>query len=1365
MNKKTKKIILYSGVTTSILALPFLLSDNFHINYNHNLDMVEKYRVNDEPIIKNGNYQKVNIPPKNSAEFDVTKFNFTLKTPGWSNWAFGDEKEDYPKKEHKHSQTVAFDYSILNNYIISNSDSVRNLVKFSFSQKNTIINSDYFGGRLHDGDWKSSGNMTINKGVTGLLKTFKESELASSKLYKNGADAINLNVLMNIKNNFDDNLLNLNLSRNDVLNDSFGWHPTEGVYFWEYNHLISSLGSSSLQLIMPYTHQDVAGFKKELEDVIAKPITFYSDDIKVFSEKNFKTIKTTIENRIANFYENDYIQSTKIGSINASTTDFSYLTPPASQSDNTLEAKHKVKFSLKNNDVFLGTTGPGGEKLFPNGNSLDMTINIKIMPGSTGTYNPKELIKIDPYRVSELNDNYFVKPGEINDHKLSQSTLGSQFENFSVNLNTKQSDGDYSLMPKDKIPLVMRYGLKLNFDLILKDSSGIEITKNIDVFYLYNNDSTKISVDFSTAGSPPQIFNFILKLRDNKILIENDGVNKWSSPNSSTLSISNVSSYLPSDQNTKVAKWVVVSQDKDNNIDTYKTEEPFKFKMPFVKRVGSTAARFVPFVNGEIPGLSPNTGMFELDLGPFILAQKKGGEKINVTIEIKEYDPGTQSYSKLAYTLIVNVELNDVPLLFELNGWKSPALSEEDKKKYFNSESEDKTNYRGDFVSEETGMYIPKVAWVNSMPPKTFLYDPLDADGEKLDGIGDDESSDSIVKYDIGYLAQINAPGFKDGDFESMPTIGGYTIQYPPEYTADGKYPYTESYDFSNSGTFPNIIHESLTNNGMVFANKELRQTILKKNNSDSFIYQFSIISPDKIEKNLFTLYESFKTVKNEQVFVDFWDTYHGANLLSYLQGASIIESMEAARDLEFEMVNSYWGMYVNEMTSISPSDGKTDLNKISFQNIFLQIENINLLGPEVKKKIEEEINNRISKPSNITLKLNIDYTLDDDFDEKIKILASNFDLEDPSKAGVSFGIHATPSSKHIKNSGTINVINTKYQPFDLSKINGEDVLFNSSDPNNRPKDIFNWIKNDLIGTLVHNEITSETRDNSLILNKDYQFKFYTEKINTTTGSVTKINFKDIDDAINNCLLANVDNKDFDNNLFVEVYASNTLESYKLQNSYVKKYNNSNKNKNPIIEQRIYDLSIITNMKPLKFNTESINFPAISNKEEFLLGYINDYVGMTISNFIYHFNSLETRQAINLKDYTIVSAADESKTLEDIIKDFLIISDPLDFDISIDLKIKAIQPSKILKNSYNLTINNSSKNPGLPVLPEIDEEDDIIDKTPPTIDDENIFKPISGDGDFWTQNNWWIITVISISALLIITTGILVKVRRNRNIR
>ena len=1264
------------------------------------------------------------------------------------------------------STIVKFEYkNKINEYIIHEpSASLNNLIDFNLKIPKFKIKYNYEGKRT-DGYRKPKPipeYSFVDNIIAQNLNNFKPKHNPFGTTIYNvpGWDYLNLSSAISISNDKTTNTLTINLSNKNQIDDYKKVDIPMGAYYWEVWNTLLNDPTINFELLMPYTYEDVKGFEDKLKEIIAKPITFYSDDIKVFSDNNFKIIKTTIEKRIKNFYENDYIQSTKIGTINASTTDFSYLTPSASQSDNTLNAKHQVKFSLKNNDIFSGTDA-SGKQLFPDGNSLNMSINIRVIPGSTGTYNPKELIKIDPYKVSELNDNYFIKPGEINDHKLSESTLGSQFENFSVNLNTKQSDGDYSLMPKDKIPLVMRYGLKLNFDLILKDSSGIT-TKNIDVFYLYNNDSAKISVDFSTPGSPPQIFNIILKLRDNKILIENDGVNKWSSSNSSTLSINNVSSYLPSDQNIKVAKWVVVSQDQDNNIDTYKTEEPFKFEMPFVKRVGSTAARFVPFVNGEIPGLSPNSGMFELDLGPFILAQKKGGEKINVTIEIKEYDPGTQSYSKLAYTLIVNVELNDVPLLFELNGWKSPALSEEDKKKYFNSESEDKTNYRGDFVSEETGMYIPKVAWVNSMPPKTFLYDPLDENGEKLDGV---ESSDSTVKYDIGYLAQINAPGFKDGDFESMPTIGGYTIQYPPEYTADGKYPYTESYDFSNSGTFPNIIHESLTNNGMVFANKELRQTILKKNNSDSFIYQFSIISPNEIKKNLFNLYDSFKTPKNKQVFVDFWDTYHGANLLGYLQGASILQTMEEARELEFEMVNSYWGMYVNEMTSSAPSDGKTDLNKISFQNIFLQIENINLLGPEVKKKIEEEINNRISKPSYITLKLNIDYTLDDDFDEKIKILASNFDLEDPSKAGVSFGIRATPSSQYIKNSGTINVINTKYQPFDLSKINGEDVLFNSSDPNNRPKDIFNWIKNDLIGTLVHNEITSETRDNSLIFNKDYQFKFYTEKINATTGAVTKINFKDIDDAINNCLLANVDNKDFDNNLFVEVYASNSLESYKLQNSYVKKYNNSNKNKNPIIEQRIYDLSIITNMKPLKFNTESINFPAISNKEEFLLGYINDYVGMTISNFIYHFNSLETRQAINLKDYKIVSADDESKTLEDIIKDFLIISDPLDFDISINLKIQATQPSKILKNSYNLTINNSSKNPGLPVLPEIDEEDDVIDKTPPTIDDENIFTPISGEGDFWTQNNWWIITVISVSALLIITTGILIKVRRNRNIR
>ncbi|MGL4343164.1 MAG: hypothetical protein ACRCRZ_01155 [Metamycoplasmataceae bacterium] len=1367
-NKKLKIGLLSLAIPVTILPI-FLLQNNYETIFikkesktSNNTQNKDFYQVNE--VRNNG--IKVEIKSSSGGNnFDKLKL-VRDKTDGWSNWGFGDEGKNYPLTTKTYSHTIDFLYnSEINDFVVDNIDSYKNIgdLKIDLNIEKLKISKSFFGGRNYNTDKRGetfdnfsyiSSNDYLNNSFSKYIDGYNDIEINKIEW----SDYLKLTTRLKIENDFNKKNLKITLKYENQIKDSDSWDATNGVYFWDYTQkIVDDLnGKTSLNLIMPYSQQDVQQVDDNLRNIVGKPINFFSDDLKVYSPKNLEKIQEIFRQRINNFYNNSSIKNTKIGTIDSGTTKFTYLSPPSSQVDKITEAKHKVTFALKGNDVFIGKKN-GNDQLFKDGKSLTFDVDIKIYPNSNGEYNPKDLITITPYEVSELNESFFNKNGEIDNMTLSQCTAGSKFENFSINLNKKNNNDDYVLIPKDKIPLIIRYGLKLNFDLKIKENNQIIDTKNVDIFYLYNDDVAKIEVDFDIDNTKKRI-NLLIKLKNNQVLIENNGINDWNLERNFELIIDNVNSSLPSDQSTKIAKWIKDYDKESSDVnDLFITEEPFFFEMNFLSNPNSTSARYVPFIDGVEIGQSGANKSFKADLGPYILT-KKEEEKFAITIEIKEFDPSSDSYSKVVYTLRINVELNNQPLQFELKGWDSPTLTEEDKKKYF--DPEDTENYRGEYVDEKTGMYIPKIVWVNSIPPKTFMYDPLDKNGEKLSGI--DSGDNQIIKYDIGYLAQINAPGFKDGDFKSMPTIGGYKIEYPPEYIPNGKYPYTELYNFQDSSPFPIISKESLTNNGMIFADKDLRQTILKKNKSDSFVYQFAIISPDNIPDNLFKLYDKFVNEKKEKIFVDFWDTYHGNNLFNYLKNINLVQSIEEAKNLEFSEVNAYWNAYVNYVTSSAPSDQKIDLNSVYFNKIILHLNNIDQLVAEVKRRIDEEINSKISKPSDVSLKIEEDYLIEinnEIFLEKIKKLFDNYTLEDPSKGNVSFEIIATSSSKYIKNRTKINVLNTEFIPFDLSKINGQDVLFNSEDSTNRPIDKFNWIKNDLIENLIQKELKAETGDGSLILNKDYVLNFYTNVTNPD-GLITKKIFNNIDDAINNCLLLNVNYKEFSNDLYVEIKASNSSESYKLEKSYTKHYNNSNKNKNPIIDARKYDLNVIKKLDILKFNTESKNFPTFENKKEFLINYINDYNNRLILNFVNYLNSSETRKPLKERDFKITSL-DGDKSLDNIIDEFINISNPEEFDISITIKIEAINSSKILENQYLLTINNSSKNNALPDVDDNSNEDNI----PPSIDDENLFKPPQVKNSFWAENNWWIITLISVTSLVVISLVLYRKIKKNRTIR
>ena len=562
------------------------------------------------------------------------------------------------------------------------------------------------------------------------------------------------------------------------------------------------------------------------------------------------------------------------------------------------------KLNQKQKDLISVQTYDPNCKFYFNENEaksyLEYSIKIFVQLDPSIDTEIDDLVKILPFKSAS---NEYEVSYEV-EKELKKSLGGNDpdpltINSFNIDLNQYKENGVYKyLIPKEKWGVINKVGTVVTTELIL-NIEGKEIIKEVKFERLFSNGKIFNTVNYGNEldglnfGLETNQINLCLEIANNEIRIFNTNIISLTSTyteeelinkvGSVKLSIGKTKVEIPSEQITRRSKWVQTKNEKifekENLkfVGEFKTFDPFIFEMniqnlplydPITNEFMGYASKYKPFIRkGEfnqssvgqnnntndypifpLPETGDGEGKYQANLGSFIMKNKT--EAINgefkFQIVIKEYDDSTKNkstseeekYTKDRWIISVSMNLLTSKANFEMSGYKDNELiKDENEQKYFNEESDD---YRGDYVNEETGMYIPKIVWVNAYPPEAFLFDPLDQNGnaivptKKPDGSGYTEEEEfelsKRAKYDVGYIAELNATGFAKSDYSALPTFGGYETFFDTStFNPTGLIPYSEFYTYNKNSIIPNVEKIPLSQSGLqtTKSTADFRQIIL----------------------------------------------------------------------------------------------------------------------------------------------------------------------------------------------------------------------------------------------------------------------------------------------------------------------------------------------------------------------------------------------------------------------------------------------------------------------------------------------------------------------------------------------------------
>lgn len=970
-------------------------------------------------------------------------------------------------------------------------------------------------------------------------------------------------------------------------------HVSTATY-WRVTLYFGLNGYDTYQFTLPYSTQQIYYDLVENKDrPIPAKISVYTDSdlnnlwSNAINQANIKNQCETIKKNMLDYIDNSY-DFKKMG---ISSNDVSLYIDYSDLINN----KNNVYFKLNLDNIkhlipikkdIIEKVGNGFNNVSWNESTSQLIFSSKVVLKPSDKYNPaneaiKNLLKITPYGTVSQNLSYFDRKKEFNDLYILKSDNLRLINSNPYNINYQDC-----LVTYNNILFIQKYGLDLlfNFELKVRDPNNNEYIYNFDNLKtekIYNYGHYSLNLDCN------HVINNIIKNNVIKIDIEfsQNGifVSDYQYLNQLTefgydvqLKLKSVCATVSNEQDYQPAKWTLVSnQAPDNEFETnpydyygtYSTGSPFiiYLKNSYIVSASNNntiIAKYKLFINDVEITSDPNEGI-KFDTAQFFRDALNGQNQdpnLNIKIRVKEYDPNSpgeqdkDKYNKLVFGLDVNMNIFTNANNFQLNGWDDPSL-EIEKEQYF---SEDSDKYR-EFADENTGMYIPKVVWVNSVAQNGFKYDPLDENGELLDGVGVESAN---IDFAAGYIAEINASSFRAGDFSSSQLTGNYNISYDStKVDYESKIPTVYEYQFSNNYYTKPKINESLLLPGTTLQinSNNLTQTVLKRKDNNSYSYQFCIYNPDFInsegkQKPILDLYNNYVDMNHEPLFVDFWDTYHGANLLKYIQKSQPDFALDSAKELSYLETLSYWDSYIFNYTS--QVDELLSLNSFSHSPIAINYANFE----DVKRIVINKIDSILTKwyranKSNDILYLgndeNSDYIIDDyvgnevsspKFDQKIQQLVDNY--RNGNNDSISFNIYANSESIKISGQTIINFFNTS-QGDDLSKLNTKPILFNSNFvgdiANNKPSfddkypglNKVEKIKN-LIYSKIDNRINSFFNKNEPYkLDVDYELEFYKDK------NCSEL-IDNIDLASRYLLSYESDPEIFDNTIYVKIIAKNS---------------------------------------------------------------------------------------------------------------------------------------------------------------------------------------------------------------------------------
>lgn len=1257
------------------------------------------------------------------------------------------------------------------------------------------------------------------------------------------------------------------------------WSPQTKDYV-ESELIVNSPTQLNYDSIMPYSSYDINLFKETFKNILCKPIRIknaknpiifdYKNSSNEITE-NEKYVLSELEARKELFWQNNEILN-KLGNVvERDTKTNKYINTndveididiPSSIRGKRGSQKINVVFQLKNDRKFFFTNDKSESRIL-----FEVPIYLELDPKVD--LNINDSISILPYK-SASNDSRSYYMEKNNNPKILGSNNPKPYliNDFTINLNKKNKVGQYELIDIQKMPIISKLGTVIKCKILIK-INDVFIEKEINFERLFNNGSMLAEINLSETDYKNSKIRFksnIIKLKlsinNDKILLSNinklelidlDSSNENIIKSDVSINILETTAYIPSEQLTKPSKWKQIEDSKFYEekklqyVGTFETFDPFIFRFesikiqitdPITNEFIGYASRYKPYIrkgkfnqsNSQKSKDEPvfpsvetddSTSIYESNLGTYLMKNKTENGKLDFQIVIKEFDKNLNNsnlddrYTMDRWIIGISMNLISSQSSFIMSGYKDNELiKQENEQKYFNQES---PYYRGDYINKETGMYYPKIVWVNSIPPESFLYDPLDASGNKIvkqTGTNDEiEESIKRAKYDIGYIAELNATGFSSGDYNSLPTFGGYeTFFNVDEFKPNGNVPYSEFYTYNKNSIEPIIERTPLSQSGLqtIKSTSNFRQIVLKKDGSGTYLYQFVKIANNSKDivnnKNVIDLYGNLKGYNDKPLFVDFWETYQGKHLMDYLtKEYKIFQNEEDVKKLKYSDVMQYWNIYVNDPKHYGNSNNSIstfDISKLQpyFNNFAISCGQLEELRRTIINRLEEMLTNVLIKNGYINsdeishLIYDRHFFIEDSkdiFEKKLNDLIINYSLPLNEARFIDFKITINDDffkNFMVKPTGSIfvNVLNNKNADLiiDLNQYNGSKLSINTSLPYfKQSKNMISRIK-EVIYNSINNDFhrifnnSSIIEDNYIpVLDKDYVLKFYTTFYDEY-GIMQKYYYPSLERAIKDVLLYETNKNVFYNTLFIEVEACFNDNSHFMINSFEKMIVNNSRQEEAIVDTNPFDISCIK-ANDIKINSESKDFVFEENqtKQEKILEIIENRVINDIFFWAKKWiqtNNLQPKIDI---DYQIIFIKDfdseqrpiyyDNQKYQDklgIIENVLLsnIQNDQNFNRDLFFEIRAIQGGN-LEGKFIKKINNNFLNKGI--------EDDILG-------DVNIDDEINGNGDETSNillenkkgnndnfNWWWVVTPVTIFIILVISLCTILIIRKNRKIR
>lgn len=1106
-------------------------------------------------------------------------------------------------------------------------------------------------------------------------------------------------------------------------------------------------------------------------------------------------------------------------------------------------------------------------------NQYSLPINIYLELDPNIDYEIDNLVQIIPYKsATDQNNEYYVNNKNLNQTLGGNSPDPKEIGLFSINLNQPDKTGTYPLIDQQKLPIINKQGTKIIIDLVI-DIENTIINKQLVFDRVFNNGELFSSITLNESDYKAAKFrfedhelNFGLRMKNDQIILFNQKPFKLTTSYSNdelyqnehdiVIKVANATVEIPVEQATKPSKWVQITdsqffEDKQlKYVGEFQTFDPFVFKLkavqiplkdPITGDFIGYASKYKPFIrkgkfdanniaNNQDEAIFPNPqttendAYYEANLGSYVMKNKTQDGKIDFQIVIKEYDQNAKDdniderYNQDRWIIGVSMNLLSSQASFQMSGYKDNKLiEEENKQKYFNKDS---VYYRGDYINEETGMYKPKLVWVNAYPPESFLYDPIDALGNNIvnPNLAGDEYLEACkkAKYHIGYIAELNATGFAANDYGAIPSFGGYETNFNTNiFVPTGLIPYSEFYTYNTNSIEPNVERTPLSQSGLqtIKSTANFRQIVLKRPNSNNYLYQFVKIANSSNEivnhKDLIDLFGSnLKGLDNQPLFVDFWETPQGQHLMGYLINEyQLFENEEKVKELEYSEIIQYWNIYVNDPKHYQQDfiiQQEYDISKIKpyLQNFRLSSAQLETLRKLVTNEISDQLTKILAQMGwidtnkipqliyNTHFKIEASNEL---FEMKLNQLIQNYSLDLNEAKFVDFEIIMIDSgfsNQIIKPVGktSISVLNNKdaNKIIDLSNFTGSKLSINSNHEYfQQAPNMIELIKQTILESInsdlkrIINQSDLEFVENFLpTQNKDYQLVFYTKYYDENGIQKTK-QYASIEQAIKSVLLHNTDNHVFYNTLLVDVVAKFNDESHFMMNSFSKTIINNSNQTEAIIDLQPFDISNIK-ANDIKINTTSPDFSLEPNKTK-----TQKIFDLMISR-IYHDINFWARKWLQINQVEILYQTDfEIKLIKsfdhnnqpiyyetnnildiyDVIQTVLLdgIENEPEFNRDLYFSVVATKYSH-LQGSFIKKINNNYLNKAI-------EEDDldniIIDNEVNDANDfDNTKVPLANDTDNTNDFDWWwVITPITVLVVVVVVLVIVYIIRKNRKIR